>query len=156
MEARNIAEDKDIDYEQLHKEELERFIANRKKKGLIGNQFDALPPNVVNEDAFFALNEAQLTDPNFEKRQVNTDQTTNQGVYITTEVDNNNMSQNLDNLFLEDKCEEMSDKITDVEACKKIRNEMQSALKKAGCKCKHKGIRNSHLNRFRKLIKEEE
>jgi len=79
---------------------------------------------------------------------------TQEGVFITNELNETNMSEDLQAKFLADKCEDIADSITNLEECKKLRSEFGVALRKAGCKCKHKGIRASFLNRFKKLIKD--
>lgn len=79
---------------------------------------------------------------------------TQEGVFITNELNKTNMSEDLQAKFLADKCEDIADSITNLEECKKLRSDLNVALRKAGCKCKHKGIRASFLNRFKKLIKD--
>jgi hypothetical protein len=54
--------------------------------------------------------------------------------------------------FLAEKCNEITSHV-DLEKCQQLYSQFKLSLRKAGCKCKHKGITNSYLNQLTKLIK---
>ena len=57
--------------------------------------------------------------------------------------------------FMSNQCEEIFEKDElKKQQCQQIYDELQNSLKKAGCKCKHKGIKNKYAHKFTKLIEQ--
>ena len=54
-------------------------------------------------------------------------------------------------------CDSVELKLTEEEkkSCEQLHEEYKNAIKKSGCKCKHKGIQKSYINKFTKLIKKQ-
>lgn len=56
-------------------------------------------------------------------------------------------------LFLAGKCNEIPEEYLNPEDCTNLNAGLQAELKKAGCKCRHKGIRAKYLSLLDKVIK---
>lgn len=56
-------------------------------------------------------------------------------------------------LFASGMCDQIPDEYIDTKLCQELHAQMSTALKKAGCKCKHKGIRTKYVSRFMSSLK---
>ena len=54
-------------------------------------------------------------------------------------------------------CNEVEMQLSEEEkkSCEDLHEQYSSAIKRAGCKCKHKGIQKSYINKFIKLLKKQ-